>query len=106
MEEADMVIRMRIYQTNGPDRVADDVFYRLVKPVHERHGACFMGRYIDMKGRHVVMWSYNDREDMAAIQERVANDEETIRSRPIRLKSGLHGVPFEEFIMESTDPEG
>jgi hypothetical protein len=105
MEETDMVIRMRIYQTGGPDPAADDVFYRLVKPVHERHGANFLGRYVDRKGRHVVIWSYPDLEVMEAIQERVANDEETIRNKSVRLHSGLHGIPFEEYIMESTDPK-
>jgi len=100
-----MVIRMRIYETNGPDPAASAVFFEKVKPVHERHGATFVGRYLDEKGRHVVMWSYPDRATMSEIQRRVEEDAETIRNRPLRMSAGLHGVPFEEFILEPTLPE-
>lgn len=99
-----MVIRMRIYETAGPNHAASAVFFEKVKPVHERHGAVFIGRYIDEKGRHVVLWSYPDRTAMIDIQRRVEQDEETIRNRDLRMSVGLHGVPFEEFILESTQP--
>lgn len=100
-----MVIRMRIYETAGPNPSATHIFFEKVKPVHERHGATFVGRYIDEKGRHVVMWSYPDRASMADIQQRVEQDDETIRNRAVRMSSGLHGVSFEEFILEPTTPE-
>lgn len=105
MGEADMVIRMRIYLTNGPNPDADDVFYRLVKPVHEKHGARFIGRYVDQEGRHIVMWAYPDPATMHSIQESVAKDEETVKNVAVRMQQGLHGVPFQEYIMTSTDPE-
>jgi hypothetical protein len=99
-----MVIRMRIYDKTGPNPSATQIFFEKVKPVHERHGATFVGRFIDEKGRHVVMWSYPDRETMFDIQQRVENDEETIRNRELRISSGLHGVPFEEFLLDPTQP--
>ena len=53
-----MIIRMRIYESQGVDHVAADrVFYDQVKPVHERHGATFVGRFRDQDERVVVMWS-------------------------------------------------
>jgi hypothetical protein len=99
-----MVIRMRIYQTQGPNSDADLIFYETVKPIHEKHGAHFVGRYLDEKGRHVVMWSYESKEEMRRIQRAVANDPETIRNRELRLIKGLHAVDFEEFALISTDP--
>jgi hypothetical protein len=99
-----MVIRMRIYDTTGPNPSATQIFFEKVKPVHERHGATFLGRFIDEKGRHVVMWSYPDRATMFDIQQRVEKDEETIRNRELRISSGLHGVPFEEFLLDPTQP--
>jgi len=99
-----MVIRMRIYDTTGPNPSATQIFFEKVKPVHERHGATFVGRFIDEKGRHVVMWSYPDRAAMFDIQQRVEKDEETIRNRELRISSGLHGVPFEEFLLDPTQP--
>jgi len=100
-----MVIRMRIYQTQGPNPDADLIFYESVKPIHEKHGAFFVGRYLDDKGRHVVMWSYENEEEMRRIQRAVANDRETIKNREMRLRSGLHAVEFEEFVLTSTDAE-
>lgn len=99
-----MVIRMRIYDTTGPNPSATQIFFEKVKPVHERHGATFVGRFIDEKGRHVVMWSYPDCAAMFDIQQRVEKDEETIRNRELRISSGLHGVPFEEFLLDPTQP--
>ena len=99
-----MVIRMRIYDTTGPNPSATQIFFEKVKPVHERHGATFVGRFIDEKGRHVVMWSYSDRAAMVDIQQRVEKDEETIRNRALRISSGLHGVSFEEFLLDPTQP--
>lgn len=99
-----MVIRMRIYDTTASNPSATHIFFEKVKPVHERHGATFMGRFIDEKGRHVVMWSYPDLKAMVDIQQRVEKDEETIRNRPLRMSAGLHGVPFEEFILHPTQP--
>jgi hypothetical protein len=98
-----MVIRMRIYQTQGPNPDADLIFYGTVKPIHEKHGAHFVGRYLDNKGRHVVMWSYENEEEMHRIQQDVVNDPETIRNREMRLRSGLHAIDFEEFVLTSTD---
>jgi hypothetical protein len=95
---------MRIYDTTGPNPSATQIFFEKVKPVHERHGATFLGRFIDEKERHVVMWSYPDRETMFDIQQRVEKDEETIRNRELRISSGLHGVPFEEFLLDPTQP--
>jgi hypothetical protein len=100
-----MVIRMRIYQTQGPNPDADLIFYGTVKPIHEKHGAHFVGRYLDDKGRHVVMWSYENEEEMRRIQRAVANDRETIKNREMRLRSGLHAVEFEEFVLISTDAD-
>lgn len=99
-----MVIRMRIYETTGPNPSATHIFFEKVKPVHERHGATFMGRFIDEKGRHVVMWSYPDLKAMVDIQQRVEQDAETIRNRPLRMSAGLNGVSFEEFILHPTQP--
>lgn len=97
-----MVIRMRIYNTNGENPEADHVFYTLVKPVHERHGARFLGRYMDKKGRHVVMWGYSSEDDMKEIQLRVAQDPETLKNKDVRLNQGLHGTEFEELILYPT----
>ena len=97
-----MVIRMRIYNTKGGNPEADEVFYTLVKPVHERYGARFLGRYMDKKGRHVVMWGYSSEEDMKKIQLLVAEDPETLKNKDVRLNQGLHGTEFEELILYPT----
>lgn len=100
-----MVIRLRIYHAKDQDFAeADRVFYELVKPVHEKHGAKFIGRYRDESGKHFVMWEYENRESLNLIQELVAKDQETIRNRDTRLSSGFHAVPFEEYVLESTQP--
>jgi hypothetical protein len=99
-----MVIRMRIYKTKERLSSSDQVFYHKVKPVHEKHGAIFVGRYLDQNGQYVVLWKYNTEEEMLRIQQAVANDPETIENKEVRQKSGLHSVPFEEFILKSTDP--
>lgn len=100
-----MVIRMRIYESQGADQAeADAVFYELVKPVHERHGAVFAGRYRDAEGRVVVLWRYADEAALTRIQAAVAADPETLAHRGRRLASGLHGRPFSEYLLHSTDP--
>lgn len=81
---------------------SDTVFYELVKPVHEKYGAVFLGRFIDEKGQYVVLWAYSSKELLHSVQEMVATDEESIKNAPIRKQAGLHGVEFEEFILEST----
>ena len=97
-----MVIRMRIYATSALNPRATEVFFTKVKPVHERYGATFIGRYADEKGRVVVMWSYPDRATMVDVQRRVEEDQETISNQEIRRSAGLHGIPFEEFVLEPT----
>jgi hypothetical protein len=99
-----MVVRMRIYKTVDRQPSSDRIFYDLVKPVHEKHGAMFMGRYIDQNGQYVVLWQYNSEEEMVRIQQAVANDPETIANKEIRQQSGLHAVPFDEFILKATAP--
>jgi hypothetical protein len=100
-----MVIRLRIYESQDVDHAqADQVFYQRVKPVHERHGAEFVGRYRDAEGRVVVMWRYVDEADLRRIQAAVARDPETLLHREARLQSGLHAVPHQEYILSSTDP--
>ncbi len=99
-----MVIRLRIYHAKDQDFAeADKVFYELVKPVHEKHGAKFIGRYRDASGKHFVMWEYENTLEMSRIQNLVNNDPETIKNREVRLSSGFHAVPFDEYILESTD---
>ncbi|MCE2788852.1 MAG: hypothetical protein LW630_02940 [Saprospiraceae bacterium] len=104
METVSMVVRMRIYNTSERKIDSDKVFYELVKPVHEKYGAKFLGRYIDAKGRYVVLWAYPSEHALNEIQKLVAEDEDTIKHAEIRKNSGLHGVDFEEFILESTEP--
>jgi L-rhamnose mutarotase len=101
MEENSMVIRLRIYHTREQNKDADKVFYELVKPVHEKHGARFIGRYMDETGKHFVMWEYESKEELHRIQNLVANDPQTIFNKESRLKSGLHAVEFDEYILES-----
>jgi hypothetical protein len=95
---------MRIYETKVRLPESDQVFYDLVKPVHEKYGATFLGRFIDQKGRYIVLWAYPSYELLHSIQTLVSEDEETIKNAPIRKQAGLHGVDFEEFILESTGP--
>lgn len=102
-----MVVRMRIYEPEGKDHVSSDaVFYNLVKPVHERHGAKFLGRYRDDRGRVVILWRYDSEEALEWIQADVERDPETILNRRERMTSGLHGCAYEEFILHSTDTVG
>lgn len=98
-----MVARMRIYYSNGPISESDQIFYEQVKPVHEKHGAKFIGRYINEQGNYIVLWEYESELEMSRIQEAVANDPETLATKDIRLKSGLHAVPFKEYLLKSTD---
>ena len=96
---------MRIYESEGADHdSADRVFYELVKPVHERHGATFIGRYRDERNRVIVLWSYPDEARLRQIQADVAEDPETKRTESLRKASGLHDMQFMEFILRSTDP--
>lgn len=100
-----MIVRLRIYEAQGTDHAkADAVFYELVKPVHERHGAAFLGRYRDAGGRVVVLWSYDSEEALRRIQQAVAEDPETLRHRERRLNEGLHGAAFTEMILRPTGP--
>ena len=100
------VIRQRVYESQGADHAeADHVFYERVKPVHERHGAVFLGRHRDNSGRVVVRWLYASEEDLVRIQGTVAEDPDTLRTRVLRRSSGLHGRPFEELVLRSTDPD-
>ncbi|MCP4193527.1 MAG: hypothetical protein GY768_23180 [Planctomycetaceae bacterium] len=98
------MIRMRIYESQGSDHdSADRVFYELVKPVHERHGARFLGRYRDQEGRVVVMWLYENEAACSAIQRTVAEDPVTIENAIFRRQAGLHGLKFTEYFLDSTD---
>lgn len=100
-----MVIRMRIYDSQNADhRQADAIFYQWVKPVHERHGAEFVGRYRDAEGRVVVLWRYASEAELMRVQSAVAADPETLRHREQRLAAGLHGLDFTEYLLYSTDP--
>jgi hypothetical protein len=100
-----MIVRLRIYEAPGADHGrADAVFYELVKPVHERHGARFLGRYRDAGGRVVVLWSYDSEEALRRIQQAVAQDPETLLNRERRLQEGLHGAAFTELILRPTGP--
>lgn len=100
-----MVIRMRIYDSQNADHSqADAIFYQWVKPVHERHGAEFVGRYRDAEGRVVVLWRYASEAELRRIQSAVAADPETLQHREQRLAAGLHGLDFTEYLLYSTDP--
>jgi hypothetical protein len=100
-----MVIRMRIYASQKADHSqADAIFYQCVKPVHERNGAEFVGRYRDAEGRVVVLWRYASDAELKRIQSAVATDPETLRHRELRLTAGLHGLDFTEYVLHSTDP--
>lgn len=100
-----MIIRMRIYESQNADHSSgDDVFYQQVKPVHERHGARFVGRYRDKAGRVIVMWSYPDEDTCRRIQAAVANDPATQESAAHRREAGLHGCEHTEFLLHSTEP--
>ena len=93
-----MVIRMRIYASQNADhRQADAIFYQWVKPVHERHGAEFLGRV-------VVLWRYASEAELRRIQSAVAADPETLQHRELRLAAGLHGLDFTEHLLYSTAP--
>jgi hypothetical protein len=48
-----------------------------------------------------VMWEYESKEELHRIQNLVANDPQTIFNKESRLKSGLHAVEFDEYILES-----
>lgn len=99
------MIRMRIYEAERADHdAADRVFYELVKPVHERHGAEFIGRYRDENGRVIVLWSYPDEQVCRQIQKAVADDPETKGNAEIRRKSGLHAHRYTEYFLNSTEP--
>jgi len=100
-----MIVRLRIYEAQDTDAErADTVFYELVKPVHERHGARFLGRYRDAGRRVVVLWAYDDEAALQRIQQAVADDPETLRHRERRLREGLHGAVFTEMILRPTGP--
>lgn len=100
-----MVVRMRRYASEKADHArADQIFYTQVKPIHERHGARFLGRYRDQSGRVVVLWAYPDEASLNQIQQAVAEDPETLASKAERQSSGLHGLPFEEWILYPTAP--
>lgn len=100
-----MIVRLRIYEAQAADHArADAVFYELVKPVHERHGARFLGRYRDRDGRVVVLWAYDSEAALQRIQQAVAGDPDTVRNADRRLRDGLHGVACEEMILRPTGP--
>lgn len=98
-----MVVRLRIYNAENANHAeADHIFYNFVKPVHQKHGAIFKGRYRDRSGKIVVMWEYKSEDELKRIQQNVANDPETLRNKKLRLTKGLHGVSFDEMILKST----
>ena len=100
-----MTYRLRVYESGDVDhQEADRIFYEQVRPVHERHGARFVGRWRDERKRVHVLWEYRDVDAMRSIQGAVANDPETLASAARRRAMGLHGLPFQEFSLESTDP--
>ena len=97
---------MRIYEAKGVDHsAADRVFYDLVKPIHEKHGAEFMGRYRDGSGRVIVLWFYADEQACRTIQRQVADDPETKANSKIRREAGLHGLSYTEYFLNSTEPD-
>jgi len=101
-----MIIRMRVYESQVADHeAADQVFYDQVKPVHERHGAIFVGRYRDQNERVVVMWSYADEAACLRIQKEVAADPVTRSSAAQRREAGLHACQHTEFLLRSTEPQ-
>jgi len=98
-----MVIRMRIYHSEQADHdEADQIFYDLVKPVHEKHGAIFKGRYRNKNGKVVVMWEYESESEMERIQAAVGSDPESLKNKQQRLNKGLHGVLFDEYLLTPT----
>lgn len=98
-----MVIRMRIYHSEEANHAeADNIFYNLVKPVHEKHGAIFRGRYRNKSGKVVVMWEYENESELKRIQEAVANDAESLKNKSKRLHKGLHGISFDEYVLTPT----
>lgn len=101
-----MVVRMRIYESQNVDHAAADrVFYERVKPVHERYGAKFMGRYRDPENRVVVLWRYSSLIELKRIQEAVSKDPSSLKHKAERLKSGLHACDFKESFLFPTDQE-
>lgn len=92
-------VRFRVYQSQGRNHEqAEEVFFNQVKPVHERHGALFLGREVLEDGQTIVRWLYPNEPSIQRIQSLVAKDEETRRHREVRMKFGLHGVPNQEWI--------
>ena len=90
-------IRLRKYSSQGCDHnQAASIFYNLVKPVHEKHGAVFLGREVLPDESTVVRWIYPSERMMRQIQSDVRLDPETTRNRGKRKQGGLHGVSFIE----------
>ena len=99
-----MVIRLRIYHSEMADHEeADKIFYTHVKPVHEKHGAIFKGRYRDANGKVVVLWEYENERNLKRVQKMVSNDVESMKYKNLRQEKGLHGISFDEYILKSTD---
>ncbi len=98
------MIRLRIYHSEMADHdESDQIFYSLVKPVHEKHGALFRGRYRDASGKVFVLWEYENENELKRIQKVVADDPESQKNKTLRQKRGLHGIPFDEYILKSTN---
>ena len=92
-------VRLRIYQAPGRDHEsAEAVFFNQVKPVHERHGALFLGREVHADGQTIARWLYPNESSVARVQAAVAKDPETLKNRDVRMNSGLHGVAHQEWV--------
>lgn len=90
-------IRLRKYSSQGCDHnQAASIFYNLVKPVHEKHGAVFLGREVLPDESTVVRWIYSSERMMRQIQNDVQLDPETIYNKGKRKRAGLHGISFVE----------
>lgn len=92
-------VRLRVYQAQGRDHEsAAAVFFHQVKPVHERHGALFLGREVHADGQTIARWLYPNEPSIHRIQAAVAEDPETLKNREVRINSGLHGVAHQEWV--------
>lgn len=96
---------MRTYRAD-PDRLASShrVFFEQVLPVHQKHGARFVGRWLGDDGRIVVIWEYDSRADCERIQKAVQHDPDSTATAELRRSAGLLGAASEEVLMAPTEP--
>ncbi|MEM1125862.1 MAG: NIPSNAP family protein [Bacteroidota bacterium] len=98
-----MYYRMRTYYAADADHeVATRIFKAYVQPVHERHGAQLVGRWLTEDRRLVVIWAYPDEAACAQTLEAVRTDPVTRSTQAEREATGLASFEREEVFMTST----